>query len=224
MESKRNIGFAAANNRAALAASGKFLLFLNPDAILDRGAISLMIKEAERLGAGAVAGRMRNPDGSFQPTCRNFPTMRNIFFSRGSILRRLIPSKSIVYTLGDFAETTEIPAAAATCLLMEREFFLRLGGFDPRFFLYMEDTDLCLRVHQAGRKIYFIPSAGGAHYWGESSPISEAGRSWRHHISVWKYFIKHYPGGFSLFVMPVALAANLIGGLILNRRRGKRAN
>ncbi|UCD95478.1 MAG: glycosyltransferase family 2 protein, partial [Candidatus Zixiibacteriota bacterium] len=162
--------------------------------------------------AGAVCARMRNPDGSFQATARRFPTMRNIFFSRGSMLeagiKPMLPAES--YTLDDYSETTEVPAASATCLMIEKEFFRSLNGFDERFFLFMEDTDLCLRVRQAGRKIYFVPEAGAVHRWGTGSSVSVIKRSWLHHRSVWKYFLKHYPNGFSLFLLPVFLFVNFI--------------
>ncbi|UCD94292.1 MAG: glycosyltransferase family 2 protein, partial [Candidatus Zixiibacteriota bacterium] len=153
LESDRNIGFAAANNAASVTAGGKFLLFANPDMIIDRGALRRLLEVIQsRTDAGAVCARMRNPDGSFQATARRFPTMRNIFLSRGSMLeagiKPILPAES--YTLDDYSETTEVPAASATCLMTEKEFFRSLNGFDERFFLFMEDTDLCLRVRQAG--------------------------------------------------------------------------
>ena len=123
-------------------------------------------------------------------------------------VKQILPTDS--YTLGDCSETTEIPAVSATCLMVERDFFLSLGGFDERFFLFMEDTDLCLRIGQAGRKIYFVPEAGAVHRWGTGASVSLAKRSWHHHRSVWKYFLKHYPNGFSLFLLPALLFVNFI--------------
>lgn len=216
--SPKNIGFGAASNRAAAEAGGEYLLFANPDLIIDRGAVANLIDALmKQPGAGAVAGRMRHPDGSFQPTCRKLPTTNNIFFSRGSIFGGR--SEKNGYTLGDFDTTTVVPAASATCLLMRRDFFLTLKGFDERFFMFMEDTDLCLRIGAAGKKVYFEPKAGGIHHWGKGSAVSSFRRQWYHHMSVWKYFLKHYPNGFSLLLLPLALLINLLLKSVTGRIR-----
>lgn len=208
---KKNIGFGAANNLAVERAGGKYILMANPDLVLDPGALKLMIKNYDTLQeSGAVVARLRNLDGSFQATCRNFPDFYNIFFSRGSVLNPDRWGGRNNYTLGNFEKITEIPAASAACMLMERDFFLEIGGFDPRFFLFMEDTDLSLRIKLAKRKIYFVPEAEALHFWGKGSKISKVRRSWYHHVSVWKYYLKHYPNGFSLFLLPLALAINFL--------------
>jgi len=218
IKGEKNIGFAAANNQAVLEADGDHILFANPDLVLDHGSIALMLKElTARPDAGAVTARMRHPDESFQPTCRKLPTMKNIFFSRGSMLGR--SGKSDEYTLGDSDEITEVPAAAATCLMLSRVFFEQLGGFDKRFFMFMEDTDLSLRIGEAGKKIYFIPEAGGVHFWGRGAAVSNYKRLWHHHKSVWKYFLKHFPNGFSLLLLPIALLANFILRALLGKSR-----
>lgn len=213
--SGKNIGFAAANNSASKNARGEFLLFANPDIIIDTGAVRVLMDALiGRPDAGAVTARMRNKDGSFQATCRNFPSLKNIFFSRGSFISELPVSKSksgsIIYTLGDFENIAEVPASSATCLMMRKDFFDEIGGFDERFFLFMEDTDLCGRINQKGKKVYFVPGAGAVHYWGRGSAVSPFKRSLRQHISVWKYFLKYFPNGFSVFIMPILLIFNLI--------------
>ncbi|UCD16736.1 MAG: glycosyltransferase family 2 protein [Candidatus Zixiibacteriota bacterium] len=209
--SPRNLGFAAANNQAIRMVNGRFILFVNPDTVMDKGSFGRLldaIKSQPR--AGAVVGRMRNPDGSFQPTCRKIPDTRNIFFSRGSVLSKLkiLARNGNSYTIGDFDRITEVPAAAATCMLVDRNLFERIGGFDNRFFLFAEDIDLSVRIRQSRRKMYFVPEAGAIHLWGEGSQISPVRRSWHHHVAVWKFFMKHYPNGFSLLVLPAALLVN----------------
>ncbi|SYZ73963.1 putative Glycosyl transferase, family 2 [Candidatus Zixiibacteriota bacterium] len=220
--SSDNIGFASANNAAARQAQGRYLLMVNPDLILDEGCPKILVDAYKNNKlAGAVCPRLRHPDGQFQATCRNIPTPRNIFFSRGSWLGRRKPGlgEKEIYTLGDYETTTEVPAAAATCLLVEREFFIKLGGFDERFFMFMEDTDLCVRIGQGGRKIYFVPEAGGVHLWGKGADISVFRRAWYQHLSVWKYFLKYYPNGFSLFLLPAALMINMIVSLLRSAGR-----
>ena len=214
--SVKNLGFAAACNSAAAKASGHFLLFVNPDLMLDIDCFNQLVKFlSNQDDCGLVTARLRYPDGAFQPNCREYPSLENLVFSRGSFLRRLgIVRDRGRYTLPDFQEATAVPVASATCILITREFFRELDGFDPRFFLFMEDTDLCFRVRQAGKKIYFLPRAEAVHEWGRGAAVSRARRLYHHHHSLWKYFLKHHPNGFSLLLLPLLLVVNYILQLI----------
>ncbi len=219
-----NCGFAHACNRGAEAATGEYLLFLNPDLNIDPDAIRCLVTVAQATRkAGLVAGRLRYPDGSFQANCRNFPTVTNLLFSRGSVMGRLLLSRlsshAGFYTLPDYNEVTEVPAVAATLALIRRDLFRKLRGFDSRFFMYMEDTDLSLRLHYAGCVNLFVPDAGGVHGFGQGSQVGRLKRSWYHHQSVWKYFLKHFPNGFSLILLPVFLTFNLLLGAVIPPRR-----
>ncbi|UCD64193.1 MAG: glycosyltransferase family 2 protein [Candidatus Zixiibacteriota bacterium] len=207
---RKNRGFAAACNLGAKIAGGEFLLFHNPDVQIDGDCIAnLMATFEESPRAGAVVGRMRFEDGRFQATCRNFPTIRNLLFSRGSVLSFLWRDTS-EYTLGDYSELTEVPVVSGTLMMIRRDVFFSQAGFDERFFMYMEDTDLCLRLRQAGLRNYFVPSAGGIHLWGRGSQKGKTARQYYHHVSVWKFFVKHFPNGVSLLILPVILAVNLV--------------
>jgi N-acetylglucosaminyl-diphospho-decaprenol L-rhamnosyltransferase len=222
----RNLGFAHACNQGANVASGDFLLFLNPDVELDSDAIAtLLVVMKDHLDAGLVSGRLRNTDGTFQATCRRFPTIGNMIFSRGSALVRLFSKKSSSgarYTLPDSPETTEVPSVAATMVMVRRPVFAKSGGFDRRFFMFLEDTDLSLRLHQLGYRNLFVPSAGGVHHWGKGAKAGRVRREYYHHVSMWKYFLKHVPNGFSVVVLPLLLLVNLLF-LILLPARGARS-
>lgn len=219
-----NLGFAYACNQGAEAGTGEYLLFLNPDLEIDPEAIGCLVAVARSTRkAGLVAGRLRYPDGAFQANCRNFPTVLNLLFSRGSVMGRLLLSRlsshAGFYTLPDYDCVTEVPAVAATMALIKRDLFKRMKGFDRRFFLYMEDTDLSLRLHYAGFVNLVVPEAGGVHGFGQGSRIGRFKRSWYHHQSVYKYFLKHFPNGFSLILLPVLLTFNLILSVVIPRRR-----
>lgn len=220
----KNAGFAQACNQGAEAATGEYLLFLNPDLEIDLDAVSQLIAVARSTQrAGLVAGRLRYPDGTFQANCRNFPTVTNLLFSRGSVLMRLLFNRATsqrgTYSLPDYDEVTEVPAVAATLALIRRDLFKRIKGFDPRFFLYMEDTDLSLRLHHSGFVNLFVPQAGGVHGFGQGAKVGRRKRSFHHHQSVWRYFLKHFPNGFSLIVLPAILTANFLIGAILPGRK-----
>lgn len=190
-----NRGFAAAANAGAEMAKGELLLFCNPDLrwtspVADRLAEFLK----KHPSCGAAAARMTFPDRSFQPTCRNFPTFVNIWFSRGSLLPRFLnpPGKAFQYTLGDYDRPARVDAAAATCLMVPRSIFDRRGGFDERFFMFVEDTDFCGRLADAGYETWFVPAATAIHFWGGSSSDRRAVSRY-HAQSIKEYFKKHYP-------------------------------
>lgn len=217
---RENLGFAVAANSGALKAQGKHLLFLNPDVMIDQTAIANMdsfLSNQPRVGG--VGGRLRWPDGSFQPTCRKLPTIYNLLFSRGSVLSRLVPANRI-YTLGDYETPMQVPAAAATMLMIRRDLFERMGGFDKRFFMYMEDTDLCVRLSRRNYVNIFLPAAGGVHHWARGSTAGRVRRLWYHHNSLWLYFRKHLPNLFSFLILPVFLSLNF-GLSIVFGSRGK---
>jgi GT2 family glycosyltransferase len=190
-----NCGFAAAANIGAEMARGDLLLFCNPDLrwlspVADQ--LAECIREHRR--CAAATARLTFPDRSFQPSCRRFPTFANIWFSRGSPLARIMspPGTSFVYTLPEYEQPTRVDAASATCLMVSRTAFQELGGFDERFFMFAEDTDLCRRLAIRGKEIWFVPAATAIHHWGGSS-IDRRTVS-RHHLrSLKKYFQKHYP-------------------------------
>ncbi len=209
LTNNRNLGFAPACNQGAAAASGEYLLFLNPDLLIDSDAIRRLkaaISSVDK--AGAATGRLRFPDGVFQPNCRHFPTVSNLFFSRGSVLSRLL-RKTSFYTLEDYGQIRRVPAVAGTMLMIRSELFRALGGFDERFFMYMEDTDLCYRADRAGYANYYVPEAGAVHLWAQGSKTGRVRRNRMHHQSVWKYFRKHRAGALSTYLLPVILPVNL---------------
>lgn len=215
----RNCGFAAAANIGARKAGGKHLLFLNPDVLIDPGAVSNMDRFLNgQPRVGALGGRLRWPDGSFQPTCRKLPTIYNLLFSRGSVLSRLVP-RNEVYTLGDYDSPIQVPATAATMLMIRRDLFHRMEGFDERFFMYMEDTDLCARLGRRNYVNIFLPSAGGVHHWAHGSTAGRVRRLWYHHNSLWRYFRKHLPNLFSFLILPVFLSLNFGLAVVFGARR-----
>ncbi len=75
---------------------------------------------------------------------------------------------------------------------MHHETFEAIGGFDERFFLFVEDTDLCLRLSQHGYETWFVPEANAVHQWGGSSTDRSNLIAW-HTASMEAYFRKHYP-------------------------------
>ncbi len=203
------IGFGAACNLGASQARGEYIMFLNPDVVLAPAALKhLLTALRENPKAAIGVGRLVGPDGEFQASCRRFPTPGNLFLSRGSALHRLFHIGGRRYTLPDYDIDTEVESAAAAMMMMSREVFDRLAGFDERFFLYMEDTDLCYRASELGLRIFYIPKAVGRHRWGYSTGQYRFRRIVWHHCSIWKYFGKHHRSIFGRLILGPALFVN----------------
>lgn len=221
---RENLGFASACNIGAKQAKGSLLLFVNPDVFLDGNCIEELVsfmKNKDRIGA--VSGRLRNPDGSFQPTSRNLPTFSNILFSRGSLIGKIFRNSN-VYTLPDSAKPIEVPAVAGTLFMIRRDVFETINRFDTRFFMFMEDTDLCKRLNMLGFANFFVPLAGAVHEWGKGSNEGRNSRVWQHHKSVYKYFAKHRRGLITFIVLPLLLLINLFLVSFFNLFTGSRTN
>jgi len=219
---RENLGFAAACNQGAAVADGEFLLFLNPDVQVDEDGIeNLLAVFSAKDRIGWATARLRYPDGTFQPTCRRMPTVQNILFSRGSFLGNLIggglSGRTLRYTLPDYPDTTIVDAVSGTMVMIRRSLFDWVGGFDDQFFMYMEDTDLSLRLTKEGYVNVFVPDAGGVHFWRKGSDAGRVKRIWYQHCSMWKYFRKHFHASILLAMLPLLLGLNFILAVLLQR-------
>jgi N-acetylglucosaminyl-diphospho-decaprenol L-rhamnosyltransferase len=163
-----NIGFARGCNLAARSAKGHHLIVLNPDAYLQPGCISSLIAAATDFPSPCVVGaRVLNEDGSEQRGGRRgevTPVSTLLSFSHLSRLSPLLHKYEI--HLEDEAPPVQpvpVPTISGACFYMSREDFNRLGGFDERYFLHVEDIDLCWRARRMGGSVVFAPEAQVVH-------------------------------------------------------------
>ncbi len=207
---EKRLGFGAACNLGVRGSSGDILLLLNPDVILKKDAIeNLKVFVSDSTEKRITVGRLTDPNGNFQPSCRKFPTISNILFSRGSFLGKIAGKTNGIYTLPDYLTPTQVESGAAALMMIFAETYNELNGFDESFFMYMEDTDLCYRHFLNKGSVWFVPEAEGVHKWGYSTGQYRFRRILWHHFSVWKYFLKHYhrsPG--EIIFLPILLFAN----------------
>lgn len=150
-----NEGYGRANNIGARAAESGFVLVLNPDVVLDPGAVQALVDAAGRYPeAGLLAPRIVEPDGRF-------------FFQPRSLLSPYLtnPGGRLALPEGDCCA----PFLSGACFLVRRELLLALGGFDPQIFLFYEDDDLCRRVADAGHALVHVHDAVARHARGASS-------------------------------------------------------
>ncbi|HEX8557382.1 MAG TPA: glycosyltransferase [Pyrinomonadaceae bacterium] len=156
-----NRGFVDACNQGAAASSGRFLVFLNNDTVVLPGWLEALVETAERdEAAGAVGSMFLYPDGRTQEA-------GSIIWSNGETLK-YGKGKSADDSRFQFAR--EVDFCSGASLLVRRELFERLGGFDRRYApAYYEDTDLCMGVRSLGYKVVYQPRSRLYHYEGATA-------------------------------------------------------
>jgi N-acetylglucosaminyl-diphospho-decaprenol L-rhamnosyltransferase len=162
-------GYAANINSGVAATTGELVLVANPDAVPEPGSVTILrafMADHERCG---VAGpQLTDPDGSWQPSRRRFPTVRGTIVRRTPLrrLRRPLEHQRDHYLL-DERPTEPVLAdwMLGGCLLLRRTMLEELGGFDEGFRMYGEEIDLCYRAAKAGWERWYVPAAVVRHRW-----------------------------------------------------------
>ena len=204
IQSLDNVGFGRASNVGAAAGSGRAILLLNSDCELSTGALAVLRDALDADPAlGAVFARLTNADGTLQPSVHDaLPTpwshAGDVVFA-GSIrhaLYRAPALKTILLrrTLRRHATAHDVAWGGAACVLLCRKAFEAVEGFDERFFMYMEDVDLCARLTAAGFGLRYVPEAVAVHHWGVSTAKCPAPMLRHAYLSRIAYFDKHFPG------------------------------
>jgi len=191
-----NIGFARACNYGAKMATGHYLLFLNPDAVITKGAARQLANAGDCLMEPWITGGLlRNEKGDEQ---------------RGARRRALTPLSALVGFLpvlevipglrSIHRETDPLPShpvqidtISGACLMTDRPSFDKLGGFDERYFLHVEDIEICRRARQMGGQVGFIPGATIMHY-GSTSNVSRVWIEKEKLKGFLRYFWNYTPG------------------------------
>jgi GT2 family glycosyltransferase len=161
LEAPRNIGYGRGNNLGAAFARGEYLLIVNPDTLLLPEALERMLRFLQNHpDVGIVGPRLTFPDGNIRDSFRTFPSPKDVFIKR-TLLRTLFSKRLRTYLQKDAdpQRTRDVDWVVGACLFLRRDLFQELGGFDPRFFLFFEDTDLCRRCLQAGKRVVYFPEA-----------------------------------------------------------------
>ncbi len=174
---RHNIGFGRANNLAAERARGRYLLLLNPDTLVQPGAIAAVLDFAHRRPEARIwGGRTLSGDGRLNPrSCARRPNLWSVI--AGALgLARLFPASPFCNPeeMPDWARDDErrVDIVIGCFMLIERQDWQELGGFDPAYFMYGEDVDLCLRALRQGARPAICPSATIVHFEGSSQPAS----------------------------------------------------
>ncbi len=209
-----NLGFGRACNIGARVARGGVLLFLNPDCEVGPGSIERCLEALQSADVGACGVALTDAGGQVWRSCHRFPRLAD-FAAR--ILGLQFASARFsggAMTQWDHAGDADVDHVIGAFYAIRRELFERLGGFDERFFVYLEDLDLSLRIRQAGLRVRFLGAPASFHVGGGLSGQIKARRLFYATRSRILYAYKHFPRwqahlhlGLTLFVEPFTRAA-----------------
>ncbi|MBI4533132.1 MAG: glycosyltransferase family 2 protein [Candidatus Melainabacteria bacterium] len=224
----QNLGFSKACNQAIPDTKGRYVLLLNPDAVVSDNAITRLADFMDNHNnCGASGPKVLNPDGSLQLACRrSFPDPVASFF-RLTYLSRLFPTNPLVakynLTYRDPDDVCEVDALSGSCMMVRREAIGQVGLLDEDIFMFGEDIDWCWRIKQAGWKVYYAPQAVVYHHHGASSRLRPVGATINLHNGMGVFYRKHlarkYPKWFNALVYSAIWARAGIF-VLLNSLRG----
>jgi GT2 family glycosyltransferase len=208
----RNLGFAAGNNVGFHASAGRYFLLLNSDTVVPRGMLTRLVRFADATsGAAFVGPKVVNPDGSLQYSCRRFPNLRAALL-RNTPLARFAKGSAAVrdYLMTDWRHDAprDVDWLSGCCLLVRRGAAEQIGLLDETFFMYCEDMDWCYRAKEAGWTSVYTPGAQVVHEIGKSSDKLPRRMIAFHHLSMYKFWRKHY-GARAWWPVRIAVAGGL---------------
>jgi GT2 family glycosyltransferase len=173
IECRENLGFGRANNLAFEAARGRYIVLLNSDAFLQKNTLCLSLEKMEAdPSVGLASGRLVGRDGELQPSARMFPNPIRQLLVISGLADRFPKSRFFGQadrTWADPMQAAEVDWVPGAYSIIPARILHEHGFFDPRFFLYYEEVDLCLRIQNAGFKIMYWPEICVVHVGGESS-------------------------------------------------------
>lgn len=197
IENATNSGFASAANRGATRGTADLILFLNPDAVVERDALELLIAAFDDPNLAVAAPQLYRPDGTKQRTLWPFPSSARAWQDVFGLARRSPVAADDEFVVG-------------AVFMCRRSAFEALGGFDARFWLYGEETDLCRRLRDAGWGVSMVPQASAIHA-GRASWIGGSALAREHRRRGEEHYIAKHEGRGGLLSYRIA---RLIGSAI----------
>ncbi len=228
-----NLGFSVACNRGADFAQGQYLLYLNPDCLIETNTISELVTTLEQDSTiGMGGGLLLNPEGTEQAGGRRLVPTPWRTFVRVFKLRRL--ARRYPHLFSDFNlhlrplpdRPVEVEAISGACMLVRREALQDIGGLDEDYFLHCEDLDWCMRFRQKDWKIVFVPGARVIHFAGTCGHKRPVFVEWHKHKGMVRFYCKffrhQYPGPVMWLILTgVWSRFGLLAGYYTVRRLGQ---
>jgi N-acetylglucosaminyl-diphospho-decaprenol L-rhamnosyltransferase len=202
-----NVGYAAAANRGIAATSARVVAVANPDLVVTPGtaAAALARFEAEP-DLAAVGPSLWNPDGTQYPSARAHVSTADAVGH--AVFGRLFPrnrfSRRYRRLDADWGQPRDVDWVSGALIFLRRRALDSVGGWDERYFMYLEDVDLCWRLRRVGWRIAYEPAGRAVHVQGAST----AGRPYRmiveHHRSAYRFAQRQWRGARRLLLVPAA--------------------
>jgi GT2 family glycosyltransferase len=217
-----NRGLGAGWNIGIRETSGTYVLLLNADAWLRKGALERLCEFADTRPRAAVLGpRLVNPDGTLQRSVRGFPSVWRLA-TEYFFLRKLAPGSSALnafYAGGfDHDEVREVEVVMGACMLLRRAAIEQVGDCDEDYFLFSEETDWCYRFREAGWEVVFFPGAECVHVRG----ASHSGQLYRENLRGHLLFLEKHRGAREAErARRLLLAALRLRRLVFRGERGR---
>lgn len=219
ISNSKNNGFGRANNQGLNQARGEYILFLNDDTqLMDGGVAQAVDYLAGHLQVGLIGLQLKNPDGSVQPSVRHFPKLGDQLMYLFKLHLLLPNSKPIRHYLSadfDYSKPATVDQVMGAAMVMPTALAKKLGGFDQRYPNWFEEVDLCQRVKQLNKEVWYLPLAPIIHLKGASFSQQRPIKLQRmYNYSMRQYFKRWEPWfAYALicFFQPVGL---LLAGII----------
>lgn len=186
----RNLGYGAGANRGAAETSAPYVIVCNPDLVVVPGAVRRLTEVLDEHGDVAIAGPMlRDLSGAVYPSGREFPSLADAV---GHAFLGLVwggnPWTRRYRRLGaEQHRARDADWVSGAFFVVRRLAFESIGGFDERYFMYLEDVDLCWRLHRAGWRVRYEPDAEVVHEQGRSASRRPYAMLLAHHRSMWRF-------------------------------------
>jgi N-acetylglucosaminyl-diphospho-decaprenol L-rhamnosyltransferase len=167
--SPQNEGFGRGMNRAIDVATGRYVFVFNPDIVMLPGVLEELTEYMDAHGdVGMVGPRLSHPDGTLQHSCYRFMKPSVILYRRVPVLRWFAFAKRAVHEYmmvdKDHSQTQDVDYLLGAAMFIRRKALDQVGGFDPKFFVYFEDQDLCRRFWKMGWRVVYHPLVELIHY------------------------------------------------------------
>jgi GT2 family glycosyltransferase len=165
-------GYGNCHNHAINMAKGEYILVLNEDMEMVNDAVDNMVRKAKEIdNLGVLGCRILNPNGSLQHSCFNFPTLAQELFEALFPYTVVFPDSPIRRKMYYWQHDTEreVDIVLGCCMLIPKKAIDKVGIFDPSFFIYSEEDDLCKRMKDNDLRVVFTPEAEMIHFGGQTS-------------------------------------------------------
>lgn len=201
IQNDENAGLGKASNQGIEATNGKYILLLNNDTIVNGSSFDVMVDFLDQNPeAGAVGGKLLNPDGTIQACYNYFSTLKEEFFVATRLGELIRPGYPAVM---DADEIKSVEWLGSACLMLRRATLDQVGSLDESYFIYGDEADLQYRLKKAGWKVYYLPDSTTIHFGGRSMD------RWKRRKMVYRgkmlFYEKNY-GLFQAFLLRVMLA------------------